>query len=171
MIKKPYIHLSIAFIISVLSLATLCYGWRAAWNSAFWEKSLLYFMIIVAVALLYLSVSLIWSVVSFCLSVSRKHKTMLILLLIPFLFTGCGTIMTISPSRDPLVPEPRVYAGVRVDIWSAFSREASGFIPLWVRGLIVVDIPISAVTDTVCLPYTIPKAISEKKKQKESSNQ
>lgn len=160
-------HLAMALALSVIILTTLLYGWRAAWNSAVWEKSLLYILSAGGVALLYLAFALCWTLVHICLRMSRNHKAILMLLVIPLASTGCGTIMTLSSNRSEF-PQKRkyVFAGVRTDSWAAFGSEADDVLPLWVRGMIVLDIPFSAAADTICLPYTIPKALSAEKKGK-----
>ncbi len=84
--------------------------------------------------------------------------------------TGCGTIHTLTENKYN-APQNQywVYGGVRMD-WDFVAGPPSPFLPRWVRVFGIADVPFSAVADTVCLPYTIPKAVSEKKKREESSN-
>jgi len=169
--KKPYIHLGIAFVLFVFSLAVLLHGWRAAWDSGFWEKSLLVFVAVAGVAILYLVVSIYWSIVALCLRLSHKHKAMLILSLLSLLSSGCGTIMTLSSNKHEFAQNRKyIFSGVRQGYWLVFGSDAEFIHPVLKAGGIA-DLPFSAVADTLCLPYTIPKAISENKGREGVSNQ
>lgn len=122
--------------------------------------------VVSGVALLYLAGSACWSVVALCLRVSRKHRTIAFLMLLPFLSAGCGTIVSM---RDPPNNRNYVYSGVRLDCWAVFGPD-SEFIHPVLKGIGVVDLPFSAAADTICLPYTIPKTIVEKNKGQLSSH-
>ena len=50
------------------------------------------------------------------------------------------------------------------------TAPSDSFVPTWVKPVALVDIVFSAVADTVCLPYTIPKSISEGRKKKSSNS-
>ncbi|MDD2235771.1 MAG: YceK/YidQ family lipoprotein [Kiritimatiellae bacterium] len=99
-------------------------------------------------------------------------KILTVLLLICLLLAGCGTIMTLRDDRDPK-ERTYVYSGVRMDCFvvkEIFDPETVYFLPKWIAlPFVVVDVPLSACADTVCLPYTIPKAISVDKKRKKKS--
>lgn len=75
----------------------------------------------------------------------------IILLLIALLCTGCSTFLTMNSG----VP----YSGVRCNIEGirkAFDPSTSKYImPHWAEGFFsTIDLPLSAVGDTVVLPYT-----------------
>lgn len=67
--------------------------------------------------------------------------------LLALLLGGCGTILSLSPHEGGLSP----YSGVRTDI---------ELIPD-VMPLLVLDLPLSAVLDTLLLPVSIPLWLSE----------
>lgn len=96
------------------------------------------------------------------------------LILASLLLTGCGTITTLRDDRDPKV-RTYVYSGVRMDCFvlkEIADPDTAYFLPKWMAApFVVVDVPLSVCADTVCLPYTIPKAISVNRKTKKSSNQ
>jgi uncharacterized protein YceK len=66
--------------------------------------------------------------------------------LLALLLGGCGTILSLSPHEGGLSP----YSGVRTDI---------ELIPD-VMPLLVLDLPLSAVLDTLLLPISIPLWLS-----------
>ena len=83
---------------------------------------------------------------------------------ITLLAGGCGTVAN-TAVLPPEEGGKQVYGGVRVD-WEAARHvvaEISGDYPrspfLFVSGLLAVDLPLSAIGDTVTLPYTIPYAL------------
>jgi uncharacterized protein YceK len=66
-------------------------------------------------------------------------------LLMTILFTGCGTICNhIAPAESA-----RPYGGVRMDIEKAHEEGGMAYI-------LLLDVPISLVTDTLLLPLDIP---------------
>jgi uncharacterized protein YceK len=66
---------------------------------------------------------------------------------------GC---MTIDSQRDPGYQGPAVYSGVHKDMALLASTRSMGEI-LFALSFAAVDLPFSAVADTVLLPVTIPK--------------
>lgn len=64
----------------------------------------------------------------------RRFLTLLLLL---GLFTGCGTY---TECIHPPSSGPRIYGGVKTD--------------MEIRGVLYADVPLSAVGDTLLLPYT-----------------
>lgn len=80
--------------------------------------------------------------------------------------SGCGTLISVVADEAPYY-DNLIYSGVRLDCWAAFDPDTSHFRPAG-KVLAVVDIPLSTAADTVCLPYTIPKAIVGRRD--ESSN-
>lgn len=81
--------------------------------------------------------------------------------------SGCGTVLSLSESESPY-RDDLVYSGVMLDCWAAFDSDADHLRPIG-KVLAIVDIPLSATADTVCLPYTIPKTLVGRK-QGQSSN-
>ena len=86
-------------------------------------------------------------------------------LIVTVLLSGCGTTTTLSNTDDDIKNKlarsnssceniTRVYSGVAYDFCRLQSTPDSSFYnPFLVAYL--VDIPFSAITDTVALPYTI----------------
>jgi uncharacterized protein YceK len=70
--------------------------------------------------------------------------------------------------RDPPNNRNYIYSGVRTDCWAVFSGDSEFIHPVF-KTIAVVDLPFSAVADTVCLPYTIPKTVVEKKRENPSN--
>ena len=81
--------------------------------------------------------------------------------------SGCGTMTTLSSSDSEInrdltkrntycVSVPRVYSGAYYDICHLHAKQIDQFyeFPDW-TGIYFVDIPFSAVLDTVALPFTI----------------
>jgi uncharacterized protein YceK len=100
--------------------------------------------------------------------IRMKLLTLCLLAITCICLTGCGTISSLSTNYDKLPQERKyVFSGVKQDVGVAFSSEADNHVPFWIRGGTTVDILFSAVADTYCLPYTIPKAMLEEKKLKE----
>lgn len=81
--------------------------------------------------------------------------------------TGCGTMMNLAEKHYTYYPftryansEPkRIYGGVRIDAEQGWDHIADGFDPFIGAYQLAVDLPISAVTDTLTLPITIPATI------------
>ena len=91
---------------------------------------------------------------------SKMKKLTAILILLCALQCGCASIASLRATpHEPqgLSQYPRyVYGGVRDD-WRNIDKALPG--PSWVYpivGLYVVDMPFSAIIDTVALPFTIP---------------
>lgn len=85
-------------------------------------------------------------------------QMMFILVLVPFL-SGCGTFIARSQWRDEGIM-PRYYPATAFSgycVAMPFLSEERTHKPLPKRALIgvvgVVDLPVSLVTDTICLPY------------------
>ena len=99
----------------------------------------------------------------------NRLKLFTMILLVSF-FTGCMSFVS-AFSSDPKTP--RIYGGVRGDVNGLMGFDTSYYKsagPL--RILLILDIPFSLVLDTLFLPITIPKAISERgviKKQAEGN--
>lgn len=72
---------------------------------------------------------------------------------------GCGTLTTLGQNpQHPPQARRYVYSGVRCDATAICRQGAIPTRPL-ARLLFVVDLPLSACADTLCLPYTIPMAL------------
>lgn len=71
--------------------------------------------------------------------------------LLCIILTGCGTLLTINSGTS--------YGGVQADaggIKNAFAQTPTEIMPQWAEGFLsLVDLPLSAITDTLALPYTI----------------
>jgi uncharacterized protein YceK len=81
---------------------------------------------------------------------------LLLTLVAATLLSGCGT----AANTLWFIPEEggmRVYGGVRAD-WEAAHRSYPPDINL-PRYLAIVDMPLSAVGDTLTLPFTVPAAL------------
>ena len=68
-------------------------------------------------------------------------------------FSACGTIisLTVEKSLDSKQERPLIYSGIR---WDLNAVENLG-------PLVILDMPLSVVLDTVLLPLTIPWALIE----------
>jgi uncharacterized protein YceK len=86
--------------------------------------------------------------------------------------SGCGTVMNLTEERSPTEPmstssKPRSpYGGVGYDLdvgsWSLLAGPIG-----WVEcACLVVDTPLSAVADTLTLPYVLYARAQEKKAEK-----
>ncbi|MFQ5731553.1 MAG: YceK/YidQ family lipoprotein [Planctomycetaceae bacterium] len=76
---------------------------------------------------------------------------------------GCGTSMNLSTSTGDLGPKV-IYGGVRIDAENAWKSpqfwKAIG--PFWASVCFIgytIDLPLSAVADTLTLPITVPATI------------
>ena len=73
--------------------------------------------------------------------------------LLCIILTGCGTLLTINSGTS--------YGGVQADaggIKNVFAQTPTEIMPHWAEGFLsLVDLPLSAITDTLALPYTIFK--------------
>ena len=84
---------------------------------------------------------------------ARARGGLLLLILVLGTGSGCGTVLDgILPHEDG----PRVYGGIKFDVRYAMPRE----IYWWPFYLIfaAIDMPLSAVADTLFLPYTLSRA-------------
>jgi uncharacterized protein YceK len=73
-------------------------------------------------------------------------------MLLLLLFSGCATVVSINDG------EP--YSGVKTDLYGikdTFDTTKPWYImPNWAAGILsTVDLPLSAVADTIVLPYTV----------------
>lgn len=82
--------------------------------------------------------------------------------------SGCGTMLSIVADEAPY-GESMIYSGVQLDYWAAFDPDSSHFRSAG-KVLAVVDMPLSTVADTVCLPYTIPRSMFGNRERETSSN-
>ena len=69
---------------------------------------------------------------------------------------GCGTIITLSNCEKEGTLHGLVYGGVGFDYRGAFDDQYMQH-ALFLKPVCVLDMPLSALTDTVALPYTIIK--------------
>src|SRR5579862_3899921 len=92
----------------------------------------------------------------------RKKRVLLVLVLLFIIWLPFSTtVQTLRPAGKSM-HESFVYKGVLTDFASlALGGEWSS--PLW-KARCLVDLPVSAVADTLCLPYTIYRALSEPRK-------
>jgi uncharacterized protein YceK len=82
-----------------------------------------------------------------------------------FVLTGCGTFRNLEKEptgliqRPPGTPAERIYGGVRLD-----AEQGWGFIKngpdAVIGGCLFIDLPISAVADTLTLPITLRNALT-----------
>jgi len=79
-----------------------------------------------------------------------------------FVVAGCGTFRTFQDGGKSMQPT-FVYSGVRADI-GLLSVSGEIAVSWWQKVLLVIDLPLSACADTICLPYTIYRAMSEPRK-------
>ena len=96
-----------------------------------------------------------------------KRIAILLALMCCLGFTGCGAVASLAVNRD-LAPKDQtyVYSGVRMNCQYIAGRNANNT-SFGMKCFFFVDLPFSAAADTICLPYTITKAISAKE---EASN-
>lgn len=95
-------------------------------------------------------------------SVGMCMKKVIVLLLIVPLLTGCGTFFARTGWRDEASDIPRFYPAAALDcgmmcIWHndpSVARKSLWRKLLW-SSVGLIDLPISLVTDTVCLPFDI----------------
>lgn len=78
---------------------------------------------------------------------------------------GCGTINTLSKPDEQITKNlkknntycesiPRVYSGLSYDFCILHSSPSTVYVN-WILGFYLIDGIVSAVTDTIALPYTI----------------
>ena len=70
--------------------------------------------------------------------------------------SGCGTIVDCSMRHSD---GPRIYGGARLYFEGFTIGEEAYWWPLTVL-MYLVDLPLSAVADTVILPFTVPYVLS-----------
>lgn len=96
----------------------------------------------------------------------RTVKTISILIAISSL-TGCGTIRTLVDNSGETGFARSVYGGARLNAALIHHAHTSG------AGMVVlipiVDMPFSAVADTVALPYTGTRALLRSEKSTDSN--
>src|SRR5260370_727692 len=98
----------------------------------------------------------------------RRGITLLLLMVALSAATGCGTMMNLDTSSAAfgMIPTQRVYGGIQSDVELAdrnFQMASEGGGEGVARGvvgayLLLVDLPLSLVGDTLTLPVTIPAA-------------
>ena len=136
----------------------IIFHWPAyLYPSLFWVSP------VVSIAMLTV---LLWPVF-FVADRRRKAKLshMLVLLVAAALLSGCGTIHTLSSnSQEPPRLRRHVYSGVRLDC-EVITGPPCSFMRPTDKALAVLDFPFCLVADTLCLPYTIPKAIKNRKEK------
>ncbi len=118
----------------------------------------------------------------------RRKATALLAAALGFLLGGCGTMVNCLSVNGPAAKE--IYGGVKQDAQSgsdhlveAFSRQCPSFsgypgnpslggqvlMKSFCAGcglcMLAVDLPVSAVTDTLTLPLTIPATAKKRKDQ------
>lgn len=93
------------------------------------------------------------------------------LLSVAGLLSGCGTVANLAVGARDGWKNARIYGGVRRDVQSAEDWLAHSWIPLEKMelqqdlgsavgvGLVGLDVPFSAIGDTLTLPITIPASI------------
>jgi uncharacterized protein YceK len=94
-----------------------------------------------------------------------------------FALTGCGTLSNLQekPSmffpRNDDAPPNRIYGGVRISAEQGWHGLKGGAEPVAGTYRWVVDVPLSAVADTLTLPVTIPAALERAATPRESLKQ
>lgn len=93
------------------------------------------------------------------------------LLIVVGLLSGCGTVANLAVGAREGWKNARIYGGVRRDVQSAEDWLAHSWVPLEKMelqqdlgaavgvGLVGLDVPFSAIGDTLTLPITIPASI------------
>jgi uncharacterized protein YceK len=77
------------------------------------------------------------------------------LLILPLLFSGCGTISNFQPTHTPDRPVRReVFGGVREDFRALTEADGGILLPF----LVVADMSFSLVGDVIALPWTVMAA-------------
>ena len=59
--------------------------------------------------------------------------------------------------------ESFIYKGVSTD-FAILSSGGEWTMPWWMKARCLIDLPVSAIADTVCLPYTIYRTAAEPRK-------
>ena len=88
-----------------------------------------------------------------------------IITFLPLVLSGCGTLTSLSNSDDEIAHKlktqktycestSRAYGGVSYNFCTLHSKPNRTYID-WFLGFYLIDTAVSAVTDTVALPYTI----------------
>ena len=76
-----------------------------------------------------------------------------------FLVSGCGTFITVTDHHGAIKEFGLVYGGVRCDFQLVFNDRYDEFTQgPFLKILFILDMPLSAIADTLLLPYTITKA-------------
>jgi uncharacterized protein YceK len=80
------------------------------------------------------------------------------------IFTGCGTISSLQEDWEfsgyNARPSTIIYSGVRCEAHN-FMETGDCPVPGLFRTILIVDIPLSICADTICLPYTIYRRLTE----------
>lgn len=100
-----------------------------------------------------------------------KTSRVAALLIVAAFLSGCGTVANLHVGAREGWKNARIYGGVRRDVQSAEDWFAYRWLPLkqWEVmqdlgavvgvGLVGIDVPLSAIGDTLTLPVTIPASI------------
>jgi uncharacterized protein YceK len=86
-----------------------------------------------------------------------KHLAVIALSLV---LAGCGTMATVNREPATGYRGKMIYSGVRHDIKYIFER-TDCTIPFLVPVTSLIDLPFSLLADTLCLPYTVYRGISD----------
>ncbi len=84
---------------------------------------------------------------------------------------GCGTIVSLQRDREESGYTNRNFSGPSKVVYGGVRRDAHLFVnledcpaPVLVRIGLVVDLPVCTIADTVCLPYTVYRRLTEHKR-------
>jgi len=108
-----------------------------------------------------------WSLVpelwTFDAMTTRKKRVLVVLALwflmwLPFSMT----VQTLRPVGKAM-HELFIYKGVATDL-AILCSSGEGTLSLWMKARCLIDLPVSAVADTLCLPYTIYRTAAEPRK-------
>ncbi len=84
----------------------------------------------------------------------KVHLAIVLLLIGAVLISGCGTVVTSSDIDKEGSKHGLVYGGTRADLRAVSDPDYMQHVPLG-KSLAALDVPLSAVADTIALPVTL----------------
>lgn len=94
---------------------------------------------------------------------TRKKRVLLVLALLFVIWLPFSTTVQMLRPGGKSMHESFIYKGVSTDL-AILSSSGEWTMPLWMKARCLIDLPVSAVADTLCLPYTIYRTAAEPRK-------
>jgi uncharacterized protein YceK len=94
---------------------------------------------------------------------TRKKRGLLALALLFVIWLPFSTTVQTLRSGGKSMHESFIYKGVSTDI-AVLMSSGEWTMPWWIKARCLIDLPVSAIADTVCLPYTVYRTAAEPRK-------